>query len=71
MAGVALFRGASVVALHALARGLILIGQVLLGDPLFLQFNLLGIVPLLLSLDLLLLFLADALLRMHRRKDGT
>lgn len=71
MAALAVFIGAAVMLFHPLAGGLVLVGQVLLGDPLLFLPYLLHITFLLLPQVLLLLFLADALLCMRCRKDGT
>lgn len=68
--GIALLVGAALVALHAFARGLVLVGQVLLVQALLLLPHFLGVVLLPLPLDLFLFFLANAFLCMHGRCCG-
>lgn len=70
VAFVAVFLGAPLVALHALARGLVLVGQMLLVEFLLQLLHLLGVLLFLFGLDLLLLLLADAFLGMHHGSNS-
>ena len=70
MAALTMFIGAAIVLFHPLAGGLVLVGQVFLGDPFLFLPYLLHIVLLLVPQVFLLLLLADAFLCMHGWRHG-